>query len=518
MKIIAFILCCCSFFCSNGAIAGADNYSIASSYITPTISTPPSPTTSCPPSKKHLRFDFNGDGSDDNCVFRPLNDLWAIRNLTRTYYGNIENIPWPADLDGDGSSDINLFKNGRWATLLSGSGSQRHYFGTYGDLPVADDFRGAGTSSIAIFRQSSGLWAIKGLTRLYFGQNNDIPISGDYDGDGTCDPGLFRPENGLWAIRGITRSYFGMNYDIPVPADYYGDGTEVIAIFRPSSGFWAIQGLTRLYFGRDNDIPVPGDYGGDGTCNPGIFRPENGLWAIRGTTRFYFGKSSDLPFPLGYGNGLLVPTTIMAYGDTRTGDDIHRIHIENMLTHKPACILHTGDMVDSESAWSAYTEIIQPVKDILYPCIGNHDHPREIYYSIYSYLYPDISSLYYSFNLNNIHIVSLDTNLNKITSQELDWLENNLKDNKESEWKVVFFHHPPYSAGHHGSDIRVRTNIVPILEKYNVDLAVSGHNHCYDRSVSIRNDQEDDTGIIYLTLGGGRTVNSSNVRLVYGLG
>ena len=115
----------------------------------------------------------------------------------------------------------------------------------------------------------------------------------DFTGDGTGDVAIFRESSGLWAVRGVTRTYFGTLGDIPVPGDFSGDRVDREAVFRPSSGLWAIRGLTRVYFGGISDEPMPGDYDGDGTSSPAIFRPSTGLWAVKGVTRIYFGSADD---------------------------------------------------------------------------------------------------------------------------------------------------------------------------------------------------------------------------------
>jgi len=202
------------------------------------------------------------------------------------------------DFNGDGTSDIAIFResSGLWAIR----GLSRCYFGRDGDLTEAGDYDGDDTTEIGIFRGSSGLWAIRGITRTYFGRDEDIPVSGDYDGDGSCDIGIFRPASGLWAIRAVSRCYFGTSGDTAVHGDYDGDGSEEEGIFRPASGLWAIRGVTRMYFGSLSDQAVPGDYDSTGSWKPGIFRQSSGLWAVCGVTRCYFGTTGDLPLTADY--------------------------------------------------------------------------------------------------------------------------------------------------------------------------------------------------------------------------
>ena len=215
----------------------------------------------------------------------------------------VYNIIQSGDYDGDGVSDIAIFREttGLWAVR----GLGRLYFGGSGDVPVSGDYNGDGITDVAIFRQPGGLWAIKDITRLYFGACADRPVPGDYDGDRCCDPSVFNGTTGRWRIRDITLAYFGAFGDYPVPVDYSGDGTTDIGIFRPSNGLWAIRTLSRSYFGADGDRPVPGIYqwygslGGSGPFQNqiAVFRPSTGLWAIKGFTRYYFGRSGDIPVP-----------------------------------------------------------------------------------------------------------------------------------------------------------------------------------------------------------------------------
>jgi len=257
--------------------------------------TMPSPTPGPTPSGLGtvVSGDYNGDGKADLAIFRAASGLWAIRGITRTYFGAENDLPVSGDYNGDGTADIALFRGaaGLWAVR----GVTRVYFGGSSDSPVAGDYNGDGNCDIGIFRGSSGLWAVRGVTRSYFGADSDIPVSGDYSGDGSVDIALFRGSAGLWAVRGVTRTYFGGSDDLPIPGDYNGSGSRSPAIFRESSGLWAVRSVTRLYFGATGDRPVPANFSGSAADDIGIFRPSSGLWAVRGITRVYFGSSADIP-------------------------------------------------------------------------------------------------------------------------------------------------------------------------------------------------------------------------------
>ncbi|GAB2568876.1 metallophosphoesterase [Spirosoma areae] len=106
---------------------------------------------------------------------------------------------------------------------------------------------------------------------------------------------------------------------------------------------------------------------------------------------------------------------------------------------------------------------------------------------------------YYSFNYNNIHIVSLDsygfesgqgTQIFAANGPQVTWLKQDLaaaQVNPAINWIIVYWHHAPYTRGSYNSDtepelMNIRNNFLPILEQYKVDLVMTGHSHVYERS------------------------------------
>lgn len=77
---------------------------------------------------------------------------------------------------------------------------------------------------------------------------------------------------------------------------------------------------------------------------------------------------------------------------------------------------------------------------------------------------------------------------------QLTWLEEALA-SSNAPWTIVIQHHPPYSAGYHGSDGASRASLVPVYERHAVDLVLSGHDHDYQRTGLIG-------GVTYLVSGG----------------
>ena len=133
-------------------------------------------------------------------------------------------------------------------------GEAYQWGGQSGDVPVAADFDGDGRTDLTIFRPSSGVWYTRlsstgytgFVTHQSVGQAGDVPVAGDFDGDGKSDITIYRPSSGVWYRLSSssnynsywTRQWGGLPGDIPIAADFDGDGKADVTIFRPSWGSW----------------------------------------------------------------------------------------------------------------------------------------------------------------------------------------------------------------------------------------------------------------------------------------
>ncbi|WP_217605050.1 metallophosphoesterase family protein [Chitinophaga sp. GbtcB8] len=110
---------------------------------------------------------------------------------------------------------------------------------------------------------------------------------------------------------------------------------------------------------------------------------------------------------------------------------------------------------------------------------------------------PSHTQAFYSFDIGNIHFLSLDsygkednaTRLYDTTGAQVQWIKKDLEAFKNTKrgWVIAYWHHPPYTMGSHNSDregelVQIRQNFIRILERYGVDLILCGHSHLYERS------------------------------------
>ena len=265
-------------------------------------------------------FDFDGNGTSDVSLFRASTGTWFTSNNPANNYGAINfgassDKITPADFDGDGKTDVAVYRPsaGTWYLQRSSLGFTGTAFGAPEDIPVPADYDNDGKADLAVFRPSNGTWYILGSTAGFygtpFGASTDKPVVADYDGDGKADIAVYRPSNGTWYLQrsqaGFAAVTFGASEDKPVPADYDGDGKADVAVFRPSNGYWYLQqstlGFSGTPFGLGTDLPVPADYDGDGKSDVAVFRVSNGTWYLNRSTQGFtgvaFGANGDKPTP-----------------------------------------------------------------------------------------------------------------------------------------------------------------------------------------------------------------------------
>jgi predicted MPP superfamily phosphohydrolase len=177
---------------------------------------------------------------------------------------------------------------------------------------------------------------------------------------------------------------------------------------------------------------------------------------------------------------------IIIYGDSRDNHKVHREIVSAMINLNPTTVFHTGDLVNfggDEEEWKIFNDITKELfkKAAFYPAIGNHEYNSKRYFD--NFQLPN-NEQWYSVDIGNIHFIVLDTNWHIFEhSEQYEWLENDLQHiNPGITFRIVVHHHLPFSSGHHAGDEKhLLDYVVPLYEKYNVDMVFCGHNHAYER-------------------------------------
>jgi exo-beta-1,3-glucanase (GH17 family) len=264
---------------------------------------------------RQVPADFDGDGKTDIGVYRS--GAWSIlRSSGGTIsigWGGPAWTPVPADYDGDGSNDVAVYRNGAWSIVRStDNGNTILGWGGPTWMPAPADYDGDSKTDVAVYQ--AGAWSIVrstdgGNTTFGWGGSAWVPVPADYDGDGKDDIAAYA--NGAWSIVRSSDSVnrvagWGGPGWVPVPADYDGDSTADIAVYAANNGTWSIirssdQVNVVVPHGGVDWLPVPADYDGDGKTDIAVYNFGSGQWSIRrsldgGSTFVNFGVGPiDIP-------------------------------------------------------------------------------------------------------------------------------------------------------------------------------------------------------------------------------
>jgi tartrate-resistant acid phosphatase type 5 len=118
-----------------------------------------------------------------------------------------------------------------------------------------------------------------------------------------------------------------------------------------------------------------------------------------------------------------------------------------------------------------------------FPSLGNHDMATGGGRPYLDYFDLPGNERYYDFVRGQVHFFVLNSDPSEpdgtsATSRQAQWLRAQLAAST-APWKLVYFHHPPYSSGEHGSTLTLRW---PFRE-WGASLVLAGHDHHYERLV-----------------------------------
>lgn len=96
----------------------------------------------------------------------------------------------------------------------------------------------------------------------------------------------------------------------------------------------------------------------------------------------------------------------------------------------------------------------------------------------------------YYFTYGNTLFVSIDTNNYNCATHE-NVIKEAVEANPDATWRVLMFHQDIYGSGYDHSDsdgIVLRTQLTPIIDKYDFDAVLQGHDHTYSRTYQLSSD------------------------------
>lgn len=177
-----------------------------------------------------------------------------------------------------------------------------------------------------------------------------------------------------------------------------------------------------------------------------------------------------------------------------------------------------GMLSTKDPHWKEWWDEMYNALEIpFYATLGNHDWgyadspAAEVLYTQQSPTWR-MPATYYTFTAGPVQFFALDTN--EISRAQLAWLDTAIETSKAT-WKVVYGHHPIYSAGQHYDSPRLVRQLLPLLRN-RVDVYIAGHDHDMQHLKS-------EAGVHFFVAGGagaglrppkphGRTIFAQNIH------
>lgn len=118
-----------------------------------------------------------------------------------------------------------------------------------------------------------------------------------------------------------------------------------------------------------------------------------------------------------------------------------------------------------------------------FPSLGNHDWMTDSAHAYFNFFSLPGNERYYDYIKGNCHFFVLDSDPNEpdginVNSIQALWLKNKLA-LSNSRFKIVYFHHPPFSSGQHGNNIDMQWK----FKEWGATVVLCGHEHNYERLV-----------------------------------
>ncbi len=260
-------------------------------------------------------------------------------------------------------------------------------------------------------------------------------------------------------------------------------------------------------------------------------KQEIQLDGLEPATRYFYRITSESESGETLDSGILTFFTAVdpeasfsfaAFGDTEARPQINDKVAKAVWEKRPNFVILMGDLSDGgrekqrfEWTHEYFVGVTQLASRIpFFPVPGNGEGDL-VWYNHYHYL-PEPEA-YYTFTYGNADFFMLNSNEKEEEfapgGKQYVWLEEQLAAS-DATWKFVAHHHAPYTSeqddyGDSWEEKEIRwgdeemRQIVPLYDKYDVDIVFYGHLHSYERSWPLRGDRIDENdGIVYIQSGG----------------
>ncbi len=189
--------------------------------------------------------------------------------------------------------------------------------------------------------------------------------------------------------------------------------------------------------------------------------------------------------------GETLPTTLVGTGDIATCPGTGDEATADLIDDIDGTIFTTGDNAYPDATDANFQNCYEPSwgrhKPRTYPSPGNHEYHipgASGYFDYFGAAAGDPAEGYYSYELGNWHIVSLNSMCEEAggcgeDSPMVSWLKGDLAASSNT-CTLAYWHHPLFSSGYHGNQDKMKPTW-DALYAANVDVVLNGHDHAYER-------------------------------------
>lgn len=179
--------------------------------------------------------------------------------------------------------------------------------------------------------------------------------------------------------------------------------------------------------------------------------------------------------------------TVLAAGDIAWCGEPGAEATARLLDRLEGTVLALGDLAYPDGTAGQFRRCYGPTwgrhKARTRPVPGNHDYRTtgaEPYFAYFGRPAGRPGRGYYGFDLGGWHLVALDSNVDAGPGSEQErWLRADLAATG-ARCILAYWHHPPFSSGHHGDDPRTAA-LLRALHEAGASIVLSGHDHDYER-------------------------------------
>eukprot|EP01129_Flabellula_baltica_P011039 TRINITY_DN4752_c0_g1_i1.p1 TRINITY_DN4752_c0_g1~~TRINITY_DN4752_c0_g1_i1.p1 ORF type:complete len:486 (+),score=75.70 TRINITY_DN4752_c0_g1_i1:244-1701(+) len=213
--------------------------------------------------------------------------------------------------------------------------------------------------------------------------------------------------------------------------------------------------------------------------------------------------------------------TAVTFADYDTVLDIvkEKTVIQRLAANLPEfdMVLEFGDVCYADGnpdTWDLFFNHVQPIAAVKpwMVAVGNHENEEVFGFEHYDkrFSMPGGNNFWYSFDYGYGHWIMVSTEHSLAPgSEQMEWLINDLSRANRARnmypWIIITGHRALYGSNtrwfHKEKAQKLKKRLIPIIDKYDVDLAIFGHCHAYERTHPLKNGKIDPNGTIYLLAG-----------------